>query len=389
MAKLLASFSFLILFFLLSSRLFINSQDAISDLQIKINQYTQKIDELSKAKDTLKNQIDYLNSQIQLTSLKIQQTESSVNSLQSQISNLTSKISQMDANLDTLTAIYLKEVVANYKIQKRTPSVILFAGSGFNSILSQYKYIASVQKASQKTMEDIETVRTGYDIQKTAKKEKQQQLLVLESNLKVQNDDLANQKHVKDNLLYTTQNNELKYQQLLSQAKAELVAIQDIIAGKGIEELVGPVKSGDKIASIIEGPSCSSGGSHLHFTVRDSGTIQNPFNYLKPVDHDDYSGGDSFNPTGSWDWPMKSKIQFNQGYGKTWSIDHTWVGRIYNFHNGVDISSTSGFDVLATLDGTLYRGSLFIQSQNCTLRYVKVEGKDNHIDTLNLHVNYF
>ena len=40
-----------------------------------------------------------------------------------------------------------------------------------------------------------------------------------------------------------------------------------------------------------------------------------PTNYLKGVDHSNDSGGDPFNPSGGWDWPIDGPIQFNQGYG--------------------------------------------------------------------------
>jgi murein DD-endopeptidase MepM/ murein hydrolase activator NlpD len=71
-----------------------------------------------------------------------------------------------------------------------------------------------------------------------------------------------------------------------------------------------------------------------------------------------------------------------QGYGNTWAVKNTWVGRIYNFHNGIDIIGSST-EVKAVADGTLYRGSY---SVGCPLLYVKLAHKDSNITTLYLHV---
>ena len=103
-----------------------------------------------------------------------------------------------------------------------------------------------------------------------------------------------------------------KYQQLLATARAEFEAIQAIIAGKGEEEEVGSVSQGQRIASLIQGPSCNSSGEHLHFMASKGNNTVNPFSYLKGgVDHENCSGsscgssaGDPFNPSGSWDWPI-------------------------------------------------------------------------------------
>ena len=196
-------------------------------------------------------------------------------------------------------------------------------------------------------------------------------------------------------LLEQTRSDEKKYQQLLSSARAEFEAIQAIIAGKGTEEEVGKVSQGARIATVIQGPSCNSSGPHVHFIVRQGTSTQNPFSYLRAgVDYENCSGsscgsadGDSFNPGGSWDWPVNPKIKYSQGYGSTWAVRNTWVGRVYQFHNGIDINGVSSSEVKAVRSGVLFRGS-YSGSSGCRLRYVRVDHDDSDIDTLYLHINY-
>jgi len=229
-------------------------------------------------------------------------------------------------------------------------------------------------------------------IKKNKKQElsnKQEQLTVLEKKLSVQRIDLISQKKIKNKLLSDTKNEESRYQALLAQAQAELYAIEQILVGNGEEVEVGNVAKGDKIATVIQGQSSSSGGTHIHFMVKNNNTTQNPFSYLKNgISYQDFSVGDPFNPSGSWDWPIKEKIDFNQGYGKTWSVAHTWVGKIYQFHNGIDITSESDQKVYSSISGKLFRGKF--NTKSCVLKYVRVQDSANSsLSTLSLHVNYF
>ena len=141
------------------------------------------------------------------------------------------------------------------------------------------------------------------------------------------------------------------------------------------------VKRGDVIAYVIQGASCNSSGTHLHFIVQEGGSVNNPFNYLSNVDFTNYTGGDPWSPSGSWEWPIIPTIGFYQGYGETTCVKSGWCSSIYSFHNGIDIYGSSS-EVKAVSDGTLYSGSY---SGGCTLPYAKLVHKDSNINTLYLH----
>jgi murein DD-endopeptidase MepM/ murein hydrolase activator NlpD len=160
-----------------------------------------------------------------------------------------------------------------------------------------------------------------------------------------------------------------------------------------VETEAGKVSANSRIASIIQGASCNSSAAHLHFIVSQNGIAQNPFSHLSSVESENCSGsscgsgdGDQFNPSGSWSWPISPKITMNQGYGSTWAVRNTWVGGIYNFHNGIDINGSSS-EVRAVRDGTLYQGS-YKGKNGCNLRYVRVDHSDSDLDTFYLHINY-
>lgn len=352
-----------------------------------INACNQKITESQGQQQTLSAAITILNSKINLAQGQINQTQSQINSLEQEISLLSTLLQDLNKSLDELSITYAARVRESYKQRDLNPIRLFFSSDSFGQLLIKLRYLNSVKARDRIVLRELEKARLDYDQQKLEKQNKQQEVEDLKTKLVGQKSALGGQKQSKQTLLEITKNDEKKFQALLASARAELEAIEAIIAGKGQEEEVGDVNKGDTIAHVITGSSCNSSGTHLHFMVSDNSLVKNPFSYLKSIDHRNDSNGDLFNPSGSWDWPLSPTIYFNQGYGSTWAIQNTWVGSIYSFHNGIDISGNST-SVKAVQQGKLYRGS-YTGSGGCALKYVRVDHKDTDIDTYYLHIHYF
>jgi murein DD-endopeptidase MepM/ murein hydrolase activator NlpD len=212
----------------------------------------------------------------------------------------------------------------------------------------------------------------------------QKELADLKVVLEKQKTTLVQQIADRKRLLKETEGKEANYERIIEITRAELEAIQGIVAGKGIETEVGKVKQGERIANVIIGASPCSTGTHLHFQVTEGGEMKNPLLLLRNINLIDDSGGDPHNASGSWDWPLNEPIKFNQGYGaNTSAIRSKIVG--YSFHTGIDIGSGDS-TVKAVKSGTLYKGG--IACGKSTLRYVRVRHDDADADTYYLHVNY-
>lgn len=381
--KIFLPFLLLSLFFLLFGKnISAQTCGSLDECNALISQYQEQINKLQGQANTLKNQIAQFDAQIKLTSAKIAQT-------QEQINMLGGRIDQLGESLSSLTTAFNSRAVETYKLSKYEGGFFfILSANDLNDAFSRYHYLQKIQEEDRNLLARLQDAQTTYQGQKADQE-------ALQKQLKTQQANLNTQKAAKAKLLSDTKNSEVKYQQLLAEAQAEYEAIQGILAGKGKEVEAGHVNQGDKIATIIQGPSCNSGGSHLHFTISQNGNTKNPFEYLKSgVDYQNCSGsdcgssdGDNFNPSGSWDWPINSKIKFNQGYGSTWAIRNTWVGKVYSFHNGIDIASDSSNDIKSVRSGTLYRGG-YSGSGGCTLRYVRVHNDDGGLDEFYLHINY-
>jgi septal ring factor EnvC (AmiA/AmiB activator) len=326
-----------------------------------------------------------MDSQIKLTSLKISQSENQVKILEQDIIVLSGKIVRLDGSLNDLSKILLSRVEETYKTSKIDTLTLLLSSKSFSGFISHYRYLQAVQLHDRELLLSMEQTRTNYDEQKTLKQKAQDDLEKLRKQLETQKTQLNSQILERKRLLDDTKGKEANYQKLLEDARNELAAITGILAGKGSEIEVRKVSEGERIAAVIQGASCNSSGTHLHFMVSKDGSTYNPFTYLKGgIDSENVSGGDAFNPSGSWNWPVSPKITLSQGYGYTWAVQNTWVGRIYQFHNGIDIKGSSS-EIKAVKPGTLFQGSY---NGRCSLHYVRVHLDDGGLDTYYLHVNY-
>jgi peptidoglycan hydrolase CwlO-like protein len=344
----------------------------------------KKYQDYASQRRNLELEIKKFNTAIAITTTRILATIKEIESLEKEIASLTAKIGQLDLSLDQLSEILAKRIAETYKKGKIDFVSLFLSSQNFSDFVSRFKYLRVVQLHDRSLMIQMETARTNFEDQKTLKEQKQAELEAAKKKLESQKTLLTQQKEDKDRLLKETQANEAHYQNLLTSSRAEIEAIQGIIAGKGEETEVGKVGQGAVIASIISGASACSTGTHLHFQVAEGSDVKNPFSYLKNISLIDDSGGDPHEASGSWDWPLNEPIRFNQGFGFNTSAIRARIVW-YDFHTGIDITSDDRI-VKAVKSGTLYRGA--IGCGGGTLRYVRVDHDDSNLDTYYLHVNY-
>ncbi len=353
------------------------------ELQNKINDLQNKINDLQNQEKTLSSQIAVMDNQVKLTEYQIASTQEQITNITLDIDTTTKKISGLEKSLNELVEVLLNRMVATYEIGTIQPLQILLTSSDASDFLSRLNYLRRAQAHDKQLIYQTQQAKVDYANQKEIFEDKKKKIESLKSQLEAYTAQLEQEKQGKQKLLVETKGSEANYQSLLAEARAEYLQIQGIIAGKGVESEIKQVGQGETIATIISGASCNSTGSHLHFTVSRNGIAENPFNFLKPVDYTNDSGGDAWNPSGSWDWPLDPPIDFNQGYGVTWYVQNYPV---YTSHNGIDIAGSSS-NVKAVKSGTLFQGS-YTGNGGCRLKYVRVHQSDDGLDTFYLHVNY-
>lgn len=368
-----------------------DSQDENSYLDCIRNKQVCLREEINKAKDaqnTLSRTISILNGQISIQELQIEQTQTEITRLKRTISELNDRIAGLNVSLDNLSSVLVKRVGEHYKRQSLNPMLTLFARGNINTAVSEFKYLQHAQEQTARAMQLAETQRITYDEQKLLLEQTQAELAQKQKALESQQKVLAQQRADQQYLLQQNRQSEAKFQQELAKTTAELAAIQSIIAGRTSETEVRDVKAGELIATVIEGPSACSTGSHLHFEVVRNRVHLDPAAYLKPIDSVVWANGSDgpFGLSGSWEWPLDDPARVTQGYGMTY---YARVQRAYSGspHTGIDMFSRAyNFNVRAVADGKLYRGS--VPCAGKILRYVKVEHAEDSLTSYYLHVNY-
>jgi hypothetical protein len=219
-------------------------QVKLEELNKQIEEYESQIARLNSEANTLSNQIAQYDVQIKLTSLKITQTEE-------KILLLGGRITQLEGSLTALSRAFTSRVVETYKISRlHEPFLMLITSPDLASAFSSFHYLQKIQEADSDLLVRLGDAQGTYEDEKTSQENLQKEL---QSQQRV----LGAQKTAKNTLLTQTKNDEKRYQQLLSEAKAQLAAFRRFVTSQGG-------------ATILTGQTkCDSWG--CYYNQRDSG----------------------------------------------------------------------------------------------------------------------
>lgn len=381
----------LFIFFLLGLLIFFKDPSIIAQAldcddkkdQEKVTCLENKVQDIKGQTKTLSSQISIMDSQIRLTEARVEANKREILDLTLDIDTTTKKISTLQDSLSKITEVLLNRIVATYEAGRVQPLEMLLSSKDASNLLMRLNYLRIAQSHDKKLIYDVQQAKNDYSNQKEIFEAKKKRVESLKLQLEAYSKSLEQQKIAKQQLLIATQADEAKYQELLAQAKAE----RAVVFGGGVDSYLRDVNQSDAIGFIAShsvSPGCSS-GAHLHFEIQKDSSIQNPNNYLRPVNFSYDYGSDSYgyygtiNPSGDLIWPLNEPVIIHQGYGS-----HGFAQNFYTngIHTGIDIDSSSS-TVKAVKAGKLYGGSY--NCSNGKLYYGKVV-HDSGLVTWYLHM---
>lgn len=364
-----------------------NVSEDVEDLTDEIKELEEKIADLQGQGKTLQNEIAFYENQIYLTQLRINNAIAEINKrtnlleeLVDDIEDLRLRIEKLSLSIDFQTNVLGERVRARYKSSQSSLVFFIFGSDTLDNLLKKSEYLKVMQKLDKKLLDEMGRTKNAYDTQKNLFEEKKSQTEQIKAEVEAEKANLDSyersldvQRGGKQALLNQTQNDEAKYQAELSKARAQLEAIQRIVAGIDFKDGV-EVSKGDIIAVMGNSgyPGCST-GAHLHMEVRKDGNVRNPEDYLesKKLYVHDYSSGTKTIGGGNWDWPMKNPT-VNQRYGETpWSWRYP-SGR----HDGIDMEAGDTF-IYAPKGGKLVKGTVGCSST--TINFAAIDHGDDLI----------
>lgn len=395
--KKLLGFSTVVTALLLTSTtaLAITADEArFEELTKQIQALETKLAGLRSQDKSLKTELSYLDGQMTLTQAKIGQAQVNLARKEQELITIGASIEELKAKIIRLAdAVDRQKTAFNARLQEQykrgtsMPVIELFLSSqSFSDIVSELKYLKLAETNDQNLISQMTDSKEAYKEQTTLLEIKKEEAIKVKAQIEATKTQLTNyqaqlveQSTIKKQLLADTQNDEAKYQQLLSQALAERDAIAGAFAGADFTN-AKEIKAGDVIAVMGNSgyPSCST-GAHLHFEVHKNGVLVNAEDYLenKTVVSEGGSSTASIGG-GHWPWPMKSPI-VTQRFGKT---PYSWR-YASGSHSGIDLVSNESYLIYAPADGKIIKKSGVCGSS--TYNYVLIRHSDG-VESLYLHI---
>lgn len=210
------------------------------DYQAVIDACSAKVSELSKQRTTLAEQIEYMDSQIYLTELRIQENEVLKARLQKEIENLGTRIGELDTTLTRVSISATAKIEEMYKRERGNRMLRLLASSSnLPTLIRTAGYLKKTQENDRNLLIRLQDTKVNFGEQKSLREVKEEELSQLNAQLEAYQADLGNQQAEKENLLAVTENDEATYQQLLSNAEAQLASFGRFVQSQGGASLLG------------------------------------------------------------------------------------------------------------------------------------------------------
>lgn len=191
--------------------------DKLNQLETANAAATAKLNQLKAQKNSLTNEIAIFDAQVAVLRTQIAQADA-------KLSDLNISIIKAELNLkkqQDLMKEYLKTMYIDGQV---STAELIVKSRSFSEFVNQSEYMGTMQENVQDTANKINDLRTSLETEK-----KRAEVLKAEAeNRKVQ---ITAQLAAKNQLLQTTQGNESKYQQIISNNNAQIGVLRCIISG--------------------------------------------------------------------------------------------------------------------------------------------------------------
>ena len=282
------------------------AEERIQKLQKAAGQYKTEITKYRSEAASLQEQVNAFTTQIQGVESEIALMEQEIATTRLYIEQTTLEINQNQALIEQKRTQIIQLFRTIYRQSNKTTVELVLENDSLSDFFDEIYAQESIQRAIQESVDVLKELQTALQEKKDALLLDEERLLKLEQDLEAQNQVLAQQRQVQQDLLTQTKNNQSNYEKLLADTRAQEKEFNEEIfkLEEALRQLLNP-------ASL---------------------------------------------PTGTFQWPTIGTI--TQHYG---CIHTSFARRSYSlcnngkggFHNGLDIGAPLGTSIFAVDNGTV------------------------------------
>lgn len=282
------------------------AEERIQALQKQGEQYKVEITEHQHEAASLQEQVNGFNRQIQGLESRIAITEQEMATVQLYIEQTTLEINKNELLIEQKKTQIISLFRAIYRQQNKSTLELLLENDNLSDFFDAIHAQENIQQAMQDNIKSLKTLQNQLEEERVNLLLDQERLVKLEQELDAQNQVLAQQRQVQQDLLTQTRNNQRSYEQLLQSVEAQEKALNEEIFNleEELRKLLNP-------SSI---------------------------------------------PAGEFHWPTTGIM--TQHYG---CLHTSFARRAYSrcdngqggYHNGIDVAAPIGTPIYAVADGTV------------------------------------
>ncbi len=196
-------------------------QQNIKDLEEQKKVYQDKIEIRRKEAVNLKNQISLLTDQMSKRKIEIQEKEAEITSTNLSVKKIQLKVLEKKQEIRDFKED-LKQLLGKInQYDQKSPLEIVFLNGSISEVLSQIRYLDTLQQELSRSVKRIELIKEGLEIQEKDLRLQLQELIALKAELEDKKIKLAADKTAKESILEETRGAEWKFQSLLAETITE------------------------------------------------------------------------------------------------------------------------------------------------------------------------
>lgn len=201
----------------------------IEQIQKRIQLYARNVEEFRNQTLNLKTELGILENKIAENQQEVEKTSAEIEAQNLKIQLVTLTILDREREIQEKKSVIAEFVRKLDKLKRRDTVAVLASHEHFSDFYAELQNVQDIQLGIQQNLKSIKAAKTELVSKKDDLEVSQNMLLTLFDDLENKRLVLEQQKSYKNNLIVSTKQSEKKYQDLLSQARQDQLAVDSEI----------------------------------------------------------------------------------------------------------------------------------------------------------------